>query len=173
MIDILIAFAVVSAVALAAGILLALISHFFGVEEDKRVKQIRSCLPGINCGACGYAGCNEYTNALLSGEEDRINLCIPGADAAARKLSGNTAHQPRRYRCICRRRRGCRADDRIRISGGCSYHMDVIGSVYSNRRRRDCDRRRCRLLQERCQRSAGHRHSHYHRFCRSAAADGY
>ena len=49
---ILIAFLVVTAVGLAAGILIALISHFFGVEEDPRVKQIRECLPGINCGAC-------------------------------------------------------------------------------------------------------------------------
>ena len=52
--DILIAFIVVGAVALVAGILLALISRFFGVPEDKRVKELRECLPGINCGACGY-----------------------------------------------------------------------------------------------------------------------
>lgn len=85
MIDILIAFAVVSAVALIAGILLALISHFFGVEEDKRVKEIRACLPGINCGACGYKGCDDYAAALAAGSA-APNLCVPGAESTANEL---------------------------------------------------------------------------------------
>ena len=79
MIDILIAFAVVSAVGTVAGILLALISGFFGVEEDKRVKQIRACLPGINCGACGYKGCDDYAVAVADGKAEG-NLCVPGAE---------------------------------------------------------------------------------------------
>ena len=65
---ILTALAVVGAVGLLAGVLLALISHFFAVPDDKTVKAIRECLPGINCGACGYKGCDDYAAALAEGK---------------------------------------------------------------------------------------------------------
>ncbi|MBR4872375.1 MAG: RnfABCDGE type electron transport complex subunit B [Clostridia bacterium] len=83
--EILIALAAVAGVGLLAGVLLALISHFFGVEEDQKVKAIRSCLPGVNCGACGYKGCDDYAAALAEGSA-KPNLCIPGADATAEKI---------------------------------------------------------------------------------------
>jgi len=84
--DILTAFAVVVAVGLLFGILLALFIRFFGVEENEKEKRIRAALPGINCGACGYKGCNDYAEALAKGVA-RPNLCVPGADATARELS--------------------------------------------------------------------------------------
>ncbi len=85
MTDIIIAFAVVTAVGLIAGVALALISKFFGVEEDSRVKEIRECLPGVNCGACGYKGCDDYAAALAAGEA-RPDLCVPGAKDTADAL---------------------------------------------------------------------------------------
>ena len=84
-IDILTALAVVVSIGLLFGILLALFVHFFGVEEDKTAKKIRSVLPGINCGACGYKGCSDYAKAISQGEA-KPNLCIPGAEATAREL---------------------------------------------------------------------------------------
>lgn len=83
--NILIACGVVSAVALLAGVLLALISHFFGVEEDKTVKELRACLPGVNCGACGFKGCDDYAATMAEGKA-KPNLCIPGGDSTAEKL---------------------------------------------------------------------------------------
>ena len=80
--SILIALAVTAGVGLAAGILLALSSHFFAVKEDEKVKKIRECLPGANCGACGYAGCDSYAKALVE-DGVKTTLCIPGADSAA------------------------------------------------------------------------------------------
>lgn len=85
--EILLAISVVVGIGAICGVTLAVASKVMAVEEDERFPIVRDCLPGANCGACGYAGCNEYTNALLSGEETRINLCIPGAESAARKLS--------------------------------------------------------------------------------------
>ena len=82
--NILIAFIAVSAVGLLAGLALALISHFFGVEEDENVKKIRACLPGANCGACGYKGCDDYANAIAQGAAP--NLCIPGGECVAEEL---------------------------------------------------------------------------------------
>lgn len=82
--DILIALGVVAAVGLLAGVLLALLSKLFAVPEDEKVKKIRSCLPGANCGACGYKGCDDYAVALSGGAE--ANLCVPGGKDTADAL---------------------------------------------------------------------------------------
>ena len=85
-IDIFIALGVVAGIALILGVLLALVSRFFATEDDKLVKQVRSCLPGVNCGACGYKGCDDYASAVAGGVA-KPNLCIPGAEATAQELS--------------------------------------------------------------------------------------
>ncbi len=87
MTDILFALLVVGAVGLIAGILLAVATRFFGIAENEKVSEIRACLPGANCGACGYAGCDEYAKALAEGGA-KTNLCIPGADAVAEEIAG-------------------------------------------------------------------------------------
>ena len=51
---------IVSAIGLACSILLVVASRFLSVPTDTRVEDIRSFLPGANCGACGYAGCDDY-----------------------------------------------------------------------------------------------------------------
>ena len=83
--SILIAFGVVAAIALILGVLLALVSHFFAVEENETVKAVRECLPGVNCGACGYKGCDDYAAAVADGSA-KPNLCVPGAEATALEL---------------------------------------------------------------------------------------
>ena len=83
--DILIALAVVGAVGLIAGIFLTVFVRLFGIEEDQKVKQLRACLPGINCGACGFKGCDEYA-ALLAEGKAKPNLCVPGAENTAKEL---------------------------------------------------------------------------------------
>lgn len=85
-INVLTAFLVVTLIGLVAALLLALASHFLSVKEDENVKLIRNCLPGANCGACGYAGCDEYAKAVAS-KEAKTNLCIPGADAVAADIA--------------------------------------------------------------------------------------
>jgi len=72
--EIVLAIGAVVAIGLICGGILAVASKVMAVEEDERFPIVRDCLPGANCGACGYAGCNEYTNALLSGEEERSFL---------------------------------------------------------------------------------------------------
>ena len=86
MTEILIALAVVAAVGVLAGIMLALASHFFYVPENPTATAIREALPGVNCGACGYAGCDEYAKAVA---EDGVapNLCIPGAKDSAEQIA--------------------------------------------------------------------------------------
>lgn len=84
--DILIALAVVGAVGLIAGVLLALFAHFFSVAQDEREKKVREALPGANCGACGYKGCDDYAAAVAAGSA-AANLCIPGGADTASALS--------------------------------------------------------------------------------------
>ena len=83
--DVLIAFAVVVSVGLFFGILLAVMVHLFEVKEDETKEKLRACLPGINCGACGFKGCSDYAQAMSKGEA-KPNLCIPGAADVAKEL---------------------------------------------------------------------------------------
>ncbi len=84
--DVLIAVAVVAAVGLLAGIILAVANHFMGIKEDERYTTIRACLPGANCGACGCSGCDDYAKAVFEGTA-KPNLCIPGGNDVAEELS--------------------------------------------------------------------------------------
>ena len=85
MYEILIALAVVAPVGLVLGVLLAFVSYKFGVEEDPKVKEVRACLPGANCGACGYKGCDDYAAMVASGKA-ALNLCVPGSADVANQL---------------------------------------------------------------------------------------
>ena len=65
---ILIATLVVGVVGLVLGLALVTASKKFYVETDERVTQVRECLRGANCGACGYAGCDAVAEAIVKGE---------------------------------------------------------------------------------------------------------
>ena len=84
---ILLAVIVVAGIGLIAGLGLSLASVLMAVKTDEKVEQLRAELPGANCGACGYAGCDEYAKAVAAGEA-ATNLCIPGADAVAAEVAG-------------------------------------------------------------------------------------
>lgn len=72
---------------LLTSFLLMLASRFLTVATDGRAERLRACLPGVNCGACGYTGCDGYAEALADGEDTPTNLCIPGGDGVSRALS--------------------------------------------------------------------------------------
>ena len=80
---IVIAVVVVTVIGLVCGIMLAVASKFMAVPVDERVEQVRECLPGANCGACGFAGCDAYAAAVVEDPSIGANKCVPGgADAA-------------------------------------------------------------------------------------------
>ncbi len=83
--NILLALLVVAGTGLILGIVLAVASKFFAVPVDETVSKIRASLPGANCGAGGYAGCDEYAKAVAEGA--KTNLCIPGADSVAADIA--------------------------------------------------------------------------------------
>ena len=82
-------FAVISVtvIGIICAVMLVIASKVMAVKEDERFPALRECLPGANCGACGYAGCDGYAQALADGTETHTNLCVPGADDVSHKLS--------------------------------------------------------------------------------------
>ncbi|NMA92016.1 MAG: Fe-S cluster domain-containing protein [Firmicutes bacterium] len=67
------------------GALLALAARFFAVESDPRVEEIAEVLPGANCGACGYAGCQNFAQAVVEGKA-AVDSCIPGGSETAEAI---------------------------------------------------------------------------------------
>ena len=75
------------AIALIAALLLSLAAKFMAVPVNETQAAIRAELPGANCGACGFAGCDDYAAALAEGGDVKTNLCVPGADAVAAAIA--------------------------------------------------------------------------------------
>ena len=87
MTQILIAVAIVAVTGLVAGLGLAIASIVMAVPKDEKAEAIRECLPGANCGACGFSGCDGYAAALSKGETDNTALCAPGGNDAAKAIA--------------------------------------------------------------------------------------
>ncbi len=86
LINVILAVAVLFATGVIAAIILAFASHYFGVPVDETVQKVRACLPGANCGACGYTGCDGYAEALAKGDA-KSNLCVPGGSSVSASIS--------------------------------------------------------------------------------------
>jgi electron transport complex protein RnfB len=85
---------------------LAFAAAKFAVKTDPKVEQVRDVLPGAPCGACGFAGCQGYAEAVVVNPEVSPNLCAPGkgsvASAVAR-ITGKAASavEPNFARILC------------------------------------------------------------------------
>lgn len=71
---------------LLAGILLTVAAKVFYVKVDERIEKIGAALPQANCGACGYAGCSDYADAIVNNGAP-TNLCRPGGAEAASAIA--------------------------------------------------------------------------------------
>ncbi|HCY86420.1 MAG TPA: electron transporter RnfB [Desulfobacteraceae bacterium] len=66
----------------AIGTALVIASKAFYVYEDPTVVAIDDCLPGANCGGCGYPGCTPNAEAIARGEQD-VNSCVAAGEDVA------------------------------------------------------------------------------------------
>ena len=75
----------VTVIGSVCALMLSVASKIMAVEIDERVQRLIDCLPGANCGACGFSGCAGYAEALVDEDEDvGGNLCtLGGATIAA------------------------------------------------------------------------------------------
>ncbi|MEA1972543.1 MAG: RnfABCDGE type electron transport complex subunit B [Candidatus Cloacimonadota bacterium] len=67
-------------------LVLAFASKKFHVEIDPKIEKINEALPSANCGACGYAGCGAYAEAVVEKSEE-ITLCAPGGAGVVDEIS--------------------------------------------------------------------------------------
>lgn len=68
---------------LAAAVLYYVFRRFY-VHEDERIALVEECLPGANCGACGYKGCHDFATVCCSASS-LDNLMCPGAGSTGMK----------------------------------------------------------------------------------------
>lgn len=85
--SILIAVIIIAGLGLIVGLLLSVSSIIFSVKKNELESEIRQCLPGANCGACGFSGCDGYAKALASNQCESVSLCAPGGAAVAESLA--------------------------------------------------------------------------------------
>ncbi|MHB9295578.1 RnfABCDGE type electron transport complex subunit B [Pillotina sp. SPG140] len=72
--------------AFVLGLALGFFRTFFAVQEDPLIGRIREVLPGANCGACSYPGCDGYAAAVAS-KQATGNKCTVGGSAVAEKIA--------------------------------------------------------------------------------------
>ncbi len=78
---------IMSATGVIAALILVVAYKFFTIVDTSLKGPIREVLPGANCGACGFTGCDLYAEYLANEENPKTNLCVPGGDGASRAIS--------------------------------------------------------------------------------------
>lgn len=66
-------------------VILGFASKAFHVDVDPKITLIREALPGANCGACGYPGCDGMSKAIAEGRAP-VNGCPVSSAAAVEKI---------------------------------------------------------------------------------------
>lgn len=97
---------VLTALGLVFGFVLAFANKKFAVEVNPLIHIVEDVLPKGQCGACGYAGCMAYAEAVVLNPDVPPNLCIPGKEPVAKavaELTGKVAEavEPRIARIKC------------------------------------------------------------------------
>jgi H+/Na+-translocating ferredoxin:NAD+ oxidoreductase subunit B len=79
--------AVFTALGVVFGFTLAAVARRFHVDTNPLVDRVRAQLPSANCGACGFAGCQAYAEAVVERSEVSPSLCAPGRATVAEALA--------------------------------------------------------------------------------------
>ena len=82
--DILCAVLILGAMGLLFGLLLTAFAKKFAVPANPQRDAVRENLPGANCGACGFPGCDGCADAIASGKAGATACPVCSADAHAK-----------------------------------------------------------------------------------------
>ena len=95
---ILISTLVITVIGIIVGAGLVFTGKKFHVDVDEREIAVRAALPGNNCGACGFAGCDAMAAAIVKGEAPTNGCPVGGAASAAAigAIMGSDAKAPER-----------------------------------------------------------------------------
>ena len=83
---VLIAALVISLLGLVFGALLGVTDRVFKIPSNAKAEALRECLPGANCGACGYPGCDGYAAAVADGKAE-VGACAVGGPKCTAKMA--------------------------------------------------------------------------------------
>ena len=78
--------AIMTAIGLFFGTVLAVAQRFLRVDEDPRIEATNEMLPGTNCGACGQPGCLPFAEKLVAGQVDP-GQCTVSTDEAIENIA--------------------------------------------------------------------------------------
>lgn len=88
------------------GLGLAFAAKKYSVKVNQKVEQVKDVLAHAHCGACGYAGCEQYAEAVVNNPDVPPNLCIPGGKRTCEAIAFITgkkaeAREPIFARIMC------------------------------------------------------------------------
>ena len=109
----------------------------FAVETDPREAEVREALPGNNCGACGFAGCDAMAQAIVKGEAP-VNGCPVGGKASAEAIAavmGVSAGEAERKVAFVRCSGSC---DVTKMQGNYTGIRDCRSALLSGLNLTDC-----------------------------------
>lgn len=75
------------------GLVLAFANKKFAMEVNPLIHKVEDILPKGQCGACGFAGCAAYAEAVVMNKDVPPNLCVPGKDAVAKLVAEITGKE--------------------------------------------------------------------------------
>jgi Na+-translocating ferredoxin:NAD+ oxidoreductase subunit B len=97
---------VMAVLGITFGLILAFANKKFAIEVNPLIHIVEDILPKGQCGACGYAGCMAYAEAVVTNPDVPPNMCVPGKAAVAARVAELTGKQaeavePRAARIMC------------------------------------------------------------------------
>lgn len=83
----------VSGLGLICAVILVIFSKLMEVKVNPKIEEVREALPGANCGACGCAGCDEFSKAVVEDGAEPSRCTVGGESVATEvaKIMGITA----------------------------------------------------------------------------------
>lgn len=83
--NILIPVGILSVLGFGLALILGYSADKFKVEKNPKIDELLMVLPGVNCGACGYAGCENYA-VNIADNGAPLTLCAVGGPPVAEKI---------------------------------------------------------------------------------------
>jgi Na+-translocating ferredoxin:NAD+ oxidoreductase RNF subunit RnfB len=79
---------ILGAIGSLSAVILYFVAQKFKVYEDPRIDETEQCLPGANCGGCGYAGCRAFAEACVKAGDLTNIACPVGGNDTMAKVAG-------------------------------------------------------------------------------------
>lgn len=64
-----------AAIGIISAVVLYFVAQKFKVEENPKIEEVNEKLPGVNCGACGMAGCHDLAQHLVETNGQTTAIC--------------------------------------------------------------------------------------------------